>query len=90
MHTLVLRALLPHNAWAANTLVAAGSGARHDGLGLLGLLVAAILLALALRHLVRALLPIAELLRMVAAASLVAVLILAAFVLVLISAFYRG
>jgi hypothetical protein len=92
MPTLILHTLPSHNAWAANTLLAAGSGsgAAPGGVGLLGLLVAAILLALALRHLVRAFLPIAELLRMIAAAGLVAVLILAAFVLILISAFYRG
>jgi hypothetical protein len=92
MHTLILHTLPPHDAWAVNTLLAAGSGsgAPPGGAGVLGLLVAAILLALALRHLVRAFLPIAELLRMVAAAGLVAVLILAAFVLVLMSAFFRG
>jgi hypothetical protein len=83
---------LPNIARTANSVTLAGGTAtvpQHGGFGFVALIVAAVFLVLALRHLRRALLPVAELLRMVTAASLVVLLVLAAFVLIVMSAVLR-
>jgi hypothetical protein len=90
---IVLLASLPNIARTANsvTLASAAAPDSHNGaLGVFALAVAAVLLLLALRHLRRALLPIAELFRMVAAASLVVLLVMGAFVLIVMSVALRG
>jgi hypothetical protein len=90
--TIVLITSLPNIARTANSVTLAGGTAtvqQHGGFGLFALIVAAVFLVMALRHLRRALLPIAELFRMVTAASLVVMLVLAAFVLIVMSAVLR-
>jgi hypothetical protein len=93
MPTLVFSLLLSHVPVGA-VLVVAGTApdphAHRGGLGLLALIVALALLGAALNHLRRAFMPIAELVRMIAAAGLVALLIVAAAVLVVVSLFMRG
>jgi hypothetical protein len=90
---IALLASLPNIARTANSVTLASGAASdsHNGaLAVFALAVAAVLLLLALRHLRRALLPIAELFRMVAAASLVVLLVLGAFVLIVMSVALRG
>jgi hypothetical protein len=77
------------DCWSLATGGQLDSTANSSPVGLILLVVAVVLLFIALRQLRRALLPIAELMRMVLSASLVAVLILGAVVLLVTSAFMR-
>lgn len=93
MLTLVPRAYHAHPGRTTDwPLTAAGQidpTPDSSHIGLILLVVAVVSLVLALRQLRRALIPIADLMRMVLSASLVAVLIVAAVVLVIGSTLVR-